>query len=582
MTDKPAKSFPMSLVLIIGGILLVTLIIAGGIAYAFWGLATERQSSIPELLDQNVQFYTSFNPALSDLPNAARLQAAYPQMFSEEDPAALNDPLSELDMNFQQDIQPWLGAEVAVAVGNVPDFAEVEDMQTLDEAFFADTDIAILLASRDDEAAGAFLQKLLTNIEAQEESDITVNETTYKDITIYETTSEEEEQIPVNAFAVAKGVVIVANSDFIKRIIDQEPGGANSFANHQPYQQFKATMPDNAFSHMYIDGHMLRGLGEMMLTTAGQENLSPEQAEVARERIEPLFALESIGMSFGLANEGIFLESAYTLDMDAMSEANRIPFEYDTGDLSPRLERISDDAYALLTFTIQPVFKDQVLQAIERQPDGEQTLAMYEQMLELDLEEDLLNWLAGNASLVLLPAEEMGDITIPTTGYFALQPLDREAAENGLANIQSVLEQQAPLQTETIGAVEWNVVQEPQSGQIFGGFGFAGDDLVIAVGETALEAAASGNENPITADATFQTVRNNLPGPEKGMVYLDVQTALDVMEQAGLDVPQSGTEERQNLEPMQAFGLSGNPTEQTGVFRSRLFLLIQGNSADEQ
>jgi hypothetical protein len=54
------------------------------------------------------------------------------------------------------------------------------------------------------------------------------------------------------------------------------------------------------------------------------------------------------------------------------------------------------------------------------------------------------------------------------------------------------------------------------------------------------------------------------------------------MEQAGLDVPQSGTEERQNLEPMQAFGLSGNPTEQAGVFRSRLFLLIQGNSADEQ
>jgi len=438
------------------------------------------------------------------------------------------------------------------------------------------------MASRDDEAAGAFLQKLLTNIEAREESDITVNETTYNNITIYETTSEEEEQIPVNAFAVAKGVVIAANSDFIKRIIDQEPGGANSFANHQPYQQFKATMPDNAFSHMYIDGHMLRGLGEMLLTNASQEDLSAEQTEVVRERIEPLFALESIGMSFGLAGEGVFLESAYTLDMDAMSEASRIPFEYDTGDLSPRLERISDDAYALLTFTIQPVFKDQVLQAIERQPDSEETLGMYEQMLEVDLEEDLLNWLAGNASLVLLPAEEMGNITIPTTGYFALQPLDREAAEDGLANIQSVLEQQLPLQTETIGAVEWNVVQEPQSGQIFGGFGFAGDDLVIAVGETALEAAASGGENPITADATFQTVRNNLPGPEKGMVYLDVQTALDMMEQAGLDVPQSGTEERQNLEPMQAFGLSGNPTEQTGVFRSRLFLLIQGNSADEQ
>ncbi len=115
-----------------------------------------------------------------------------------------------------------------------------------------------------------------------------------------------------------------------------------------------------------------------------------------------------------------------------------------------------------------------------------------EQQIGINLEEDLLNWLQGDVSLVVLPGEQLGDITLPATGYLSIKPTDKAAAEKGMDKIGVVLQQMGSSQgiefeEQNIGGVDWQLIKEPQSGQTFGGYGFDGDELVIAFGDSTLE-----------------------------------------------------------------------------------------------
>ena len=76
------------------------------------------------------------------------------------------------------------------------------------------------------------------------------------------------------------------------------------------------------------------------------------------------------------------------------------------------------------------------------------------------------------------------------------------AAEAGVTKIGDVLHQMGQgegigFEEQTIGEVSWQTIVEPQSQQVFGGYGFAKDELVIAFGKGSLESA--GGKETVTA-----------------------------------------------------------------------------------
>jgi hypothetical protein len=568
--QKSSKGLIIGLAVV--GVLLVVGIVAGGIAFAIWGAATERKSSIPERLGADVQMYGTFTPALSDLANVARLRGAYPELFIDEDPEPVNEPLKEWGMSFQEDIQPWLGAEVAFAIGNLPQIDE--NFDDISDEDIENLEVALLAYSTNDEAAGAFLEKLRTAMldnEGDRVEDITTS--THNEVTIYEMRYAEDVSPtpPLNAFAVTNGIVVMANTDYIKQMIDREPGGADSLSSNPKFAKFQINLPPNRFSYFYMDAQPLIQLNETFISQASEE-MPEEQADMLEENLAMISAMESLGLAAGVAAEGVFIESVYSMNLDALSEDKRAVFTYQPGDLKARLDRISSETLAFATFSIQPSFKDQVIQAIEAQPDGAEQREMIEAMYEVDLEEDLLNWFNGDASLVILPGEELGDFEVPATVYFTITPSDREAAETGINNITDVIENLGmDIPTEDIAGVEWWMIQEPDTEQTYGGYGFVGDDLVIAFGEGTMETAVNGGESPISGDARFQELLNNLPAPERGMVYMDIQKMAELAEDTGADVEE---DVREGISSLQSLGMSGNPSDNPGVIRARLFLYI--------
>jgi hypothetical protein len=86
-----------------------------------------------------------------------------------------------------------------------------------------------------------------------------------------------------------------------------------------------------------------------------------------------------------------------------------------------------------------------------------------------------------------------------------------------------------------------------------------------------METAVNGGESPISGDARFQELLNNLPAPERGMVYMDIQKMAELAEDTGADVEE---DVREGISSLQSLGMSGNPSDNPGVIRARLFLYI--------
>jgi hypothetical protein len=587
--------------LIIGGVVIVLLLIAGAAAalVIFGGGAVQevvqhRESNIPALLGTDTLVYGTITPALGDLPNVARLRDAYPELFVTEDPEAANEQLSEYDIRFEEDIQPWLGTEVAFAVGGFNDLVALSEyMEANPEGNpFAEQGYAMALAaSTNDEAAQAFLEKV--RMGAAEQDGMEFAEVEHNGVTIYEQTNPEEGQVPL-AMAVARGHVIGATSaDAIISFIDRPEESADTLSNSARFEQVRSNQPENTIGYIYIDMQPI--VNQMLSSEEFQQELEaelpPDQLEQFRTQIESAEAIGGVSLSIAIEADGVAFDSIFTLDTEQLDEEAQELVETASQPVdASRLERISSDALALSTFAIPSEFQEQFMEGFSAQPGAEEALQDLNTQLGIDLEQDFLSWFHGPGSLVFLPGEEIAgmDVTLPATGYFALQVEDVAAAEAGMSEIATMLETQAggmaTFESATVGGVDWQAIANPvDPASTVGGYAFIDGEFVLAVGNTAMTSAAGEVSTPISDDNRFQTVSGYLPNPNSGIFYLDVQDVIAAVEAAGVS-PTTPEEEEflQNVRPIRAIGASNAAgLSDEGVGRSRLFIYIEAPEGGE-
>lgn len=594
--DMPRKGNPLILiglvvalllVLLIGGGLVAAMVFGNQLGSAIQGAVEHRESNIPTLLSEDTQVYGSITPALGDVPNVARLQAAFPEAFVAENPETANDQLAEIGLNFEEDIQPWLGPEVGFAVSGLDD---IEALMELSEQSPSPDSIppgmlseqvgmTILASSTNDEAAQAFLAKLRTNLEEQEGMEFAESE--YNGVTIYEQTVTTEEEIPL-VFALAKGTVMFSNQlAAIQAIVDREENAEDSLANNERYQQLREAQPDNAIGFIYIDGQMFGDLMDQALEQEETGDLPPAQLERLEEQMQSLQAFQSMGFSIAIEPEGLAFDVVAIANVEEFDERTASTVEASSVPVAAtRLENISGEALALITARIPDNFGEEFMRSFEEAGGGDEMIAEINQQMGIDLEQDFLDWFHGEISLVILPGQQFGDVSSPATGYFAIQPGDREAAESGIENIASAIEMQMGgflvFETTSVANTDWQAIADPSTGEVAAGYGFVEDDLVIAFGTNAMEAAVTGSEDPITTNERFSAVMSSLPEPNTGVFYIDITDTITVIDEAGVGTTPPEVEEAQErIEPLQAAGASAEPGfNDEGVAHTRLFVYI--------
>ncbi|HEX5692882.1 MAG TPA: DUF3352 domain-containing protein, partial [Roseiflexaceae bacterium] len=386
----PERRSRIWLYVAIGAVLVLA--VGAGLAFTVGRTLFQAQRSIPKLLGDDTQLYVAFTPNLSALPGVQRLQAAYPQLFVDKDTSAIDEQLNELmGVTFKDDIQPWIGTEMAFAINGIKDIApQGGALATSPEEMLADqAKVSIILASRDNAKAQAFLDKQRTSRGGKGEQ---FSQSEHNGVTIYE--QQDADRSPLAAFALTQSYVIFASdAATINTIIDRGADGKATLDDSPRFKGVLNNLPKSAIGYVYVDGVS----ASSVLDGAVQDSLSgmpAGQQQKLKEQLNNLKALLGMGMSVSADAEGLQFDSAANFDtskldstMQAQLEDARTPVD------AARLKNISDKAMALFTFRSPSTFKQQILDAIKGQENGEEQLKEFEDQVGLDLEKDLLDWL---------------------------------------------------------------------------------------------------------------------------------------------------------------------------------------------
>lgn len=581
MDAAPRKSRVGRIILFVVLGIVVALLLLGGVAFALAGRFFSAQRNTPALLAADTQIYASINPNLSAVPGLVRLQNAYQQ----SDPEAAADTEKQLEdtlgVNFRQDIQPWIGAEMAVAVSGITELSAETDMEELAQTI----DLSMLLASRDNAKAEAALAKI--RAKRQADNGETFTEEIYKGVTITSASGGADES-PLDAYAIVKdNAVIASDATLIKEMIDRDGATENTLAQSESYKQTIAGLPTSAVGYLYFDGDLLRSVGTQNLQTQldllGDNDGLRKQFERQQQMLD---ALIGMGASISVPNEGVQFDTSVKVDLAQLDQATRDQMNVAKLPISDALlKSVSKDAIATYAVPIPDTFRQQMEDVIMGLPEAEEQIAAFEQQFDLDLEKDVLGWISGEFALVVLPAgEQPADSMLasaPASGYIVVRSKDMAAARAGLPKIASALEQVGGItfETTTLGGVDWQTLNEPATEQAVGGYGFIGDSVVLGFLEPGMTGAAGASSASLADDATFKTAQGQVVSPSGGVMYVNMQGLVEAMiktqDQTRTEFDE--TQQGRALKPIQNMIASGEPgVNDEGLMKSRLFVTVSG------
>ncbi|PMP74828.1 MAG: hypothetical protein C0184_14600 [Chloroflexus aggregans] len=564
-----AESRRSPLLLIIGGLVIGGLLIIIGSSVLVWSVINQRGSAIPELLPAETQIYAAITPNLSDLPNIDRIRRAFPETFDYQNTDQTTDFLQErFGVTFADDIAPWIGAEAAIAVYGLPGAVAAETANPLnplatlnpfEDVDLRDASVLLIATVRDERAAQAFLDKQRMFREAQGER---FTNSTTNGVTIYES---ERDETAFAAFALARNMVVFANNaTSISTLIEQR--SESTLARSAQFQAVIQNLPTDRIGTIYLAGDGLARFIDSLFTSGSLDESVPTLADM-RSAAQ---AMQGVGFTMAVIESGLRFDAVTVFDRNRLSDALREQLGSLRPTVSPeRAGDVSSTAIGVFSFGIPADWGQRLRKQLEAEPGTANALRDLEDSLNINLDRDLFSWFHGEGVIALLPIDS---VELPVGGYFALKVADQSAAKRGMQRLMELAEDLTGIRlgATSLGRTQ---VQAFEEGDLFFGYGFNGNDLVIAVGRPAMEAAFNA-EQKLTSVTTYANGLKAMPSPNGGVLYINLTAArrwFNQMRNVPIDF-----ELEQRLAPFTAITSSGTVgIDDRGLIRGTLLLSIE-------
>jgi hypothetical protein len=511
------------------------------------------------LMPADTAIYLSLDPHLEDVAGYQYLAEIYGDIEQVTD--AVDEGLAqiedELGISYQEDIKPWLGPEVGFGITGM---AEAVDQG-------GEPIVTLVAVTKDKKASDAFLEKMRAGLEAQGGA---VSERMVEKTTYYVREAGGEWDTPVVFGAVKKAVVLTSDENAMVGLINRASGQGEALGDQETYQKLLQALPAGTAAYLFMDAQEIS-----RASMAGAEaELQMEAPELA-----PFESYQAIGMAVNLDLTGIQVDVVYTFDPEGLPQETIEGWTAKEASAGRILSRIPADALGFISGQDLAAGWHSLYRTLTETPDFEEMAQAWSAEVGLSLDENYLDWQSGEYALVFVPAAAAPE-GVPFGLFAACEIGDRSGAESTMREVAAAVEKSAglPFLSRTIGGAEMQVFQVPFTG-IMLGYGFPGDHLVIGFLEEALEDAVGEAIQPITADASFQAVRDHLPEDVLGMVYLNTRDVWPLVfaslgEQGGEAM---GEDPRPFLEPIKAIGVGTSPPDlDAGVSRAVLFVYITG------
>lgn len=438
---------------------------------------------------------------------------------------------------YRQDIQPWVGNTAMIAfLRNKIAIPQPPPAPNAPPPLPAQQSVAIILPIANPIVAKELLAKPKTLTQGK------MVERNYKGVQVTET-----QGVPDRKFSVAvlgtKYLAITNEPTATDRIIDTfkgEPSLAKTPGYPDAIEQIKSA---GSFGQIYIN-----------IPVAAAFAASNSAREISPDNLEKLQQNQGFATTMTLDIGGIGFKSISWLKPDSQ---RRIAVENNAQKMSNRLP--SNTIAMVSGGNLQRLWQDYVQGADANPiaPINPQVLrAALKSTTGLDLDKDLINWMAGEFSISLIPASAQNRQDKNAAGFlFAIDTNNRRAADKSLKQLDSVMKTKGwrieEIQVAGQKATQW---ASPFGGIIVTRI-WMNDTAFLTVGAPILDAIVPAPQSPLLSSELFQkTVRSEL-NPHNGNFFIDIDSAFNPK---NLSLPEFPPNQKVWIDAMNSIGITAS------------------------
>jgi hypothetical protein len=492
---------------VVGVLGVAAIAVAGTLAYqTFFGSAEDDAVRLVPVdavaygsvfLDPSTNQKRAIGDLLEKFPQAPNADEARSKLVE-----LLDRGLAEIDMNFEDDIDPWLGDQIA-GWAQLPDDLGLQSGSSA-PASADTTPAAFMIASDDDEAALEFIETASANSE-HELSDKS-----------YEGADYMVNKADGSAAGMVDGFLVIGTEMGFKAVVDVS-SGEDSLSDSETFTDATDELTEDRLATFYFDG---AAFVDALEKGGGA----------------PPGAFESggfglFGGSLSPTAGALFVESdkvvVETTSEPGDDEGEELP-EISDG-LLPDLPGDSWGAFGLsdLGDTLELTYDGLIESFAAGGMSPEDLDAQFEAQTGLDLREDLLSWM-GDAGLFVSGTDPMS-----VGGGLVIESSDPATSSATIDQLATLLEQQGiPTEPLSAGGAEGFAVEIPAPGATQRAVVLAGERVVIAYGVDAAVRALEGSD-PLSESEAFRTATEGLGEEFTASGYFDVDAIQELAEAAG-------------------------------------------------
>ena len=479
----------------------------------------------------------------------------------------------ETGIDFEEDVQPWIGPEVGAAVIQL-DVPGGSLMSFEDDSDFGDAiTAAVTVGVRDQDAAADFLVKWRRYMSIESDADFANG--SYRG---FDTWVDEE---AYQAYALTDDWLVYATDEATLRdILSRIDGdGGDSLADDANFTAAQAALPERRFSSAYLDYEQALEFAEDFTVGSGLSPLAPGMPgpTAFADQAPPWMAGSTTWVERGIVTETVSPATAgFGLEPGELKEpAGLLPDDtlgFIAGAFDPNLDhwRIALAEYRLADALPWPELIDEINAGLaEAAPDGnialddDATLAdaldagldAVEEITGIDLERDLFDHLAGEAMLAVreFDFEDVADDPAANAIEAVMMLSYEEVGKDGLADtmgeVADLLEEYGGLVANPVdvGADDDAVVFDlgllgmmiEDSFAYRPGYVLHDQYLTIGTTEQALETIVgirNGRGASLSSDAEYRRAESHLAGGRQFLGYVDVHSIIAQLDADDIDL----------------------------------------------
>ncbi len=463
-------------------------VITGGVYYIFKNWFTGKDltpQSAAEILPETA-FAASF---IETEPQAwsklAKFGTPEAQTLVSQGLDSLTTQLATDEINYQQDIQPWVGGVMLAFMPN----ANTQEAQML-----------AIVGIKDKLKAQDFEKKL------KSQQGQTVKETNYQGIKITNYTNQD---FTLSTAIVGDYLVVGDDTQTVEQTIDTFKGKP-SYADKPAAQKLfsQSLTLKNPVAQVYIADY-----GELVKQSLAN---STQETPLPAEALQQLEQIGAVVVGMGIEERGLHLQAVTSLNPDSNQSNPQLV-------AGEALKQFPQETLAVINGQSLNQGWNYLVSQSGNNSEIQQLITQIRQMsaaVNLDADREIFGWMNGEFALGIVAPEQNTIPGLNLGAMLVIQTTDRSTAEGTLSELTNLVQSQG-VQVEQ--NPDKNLTQWRVQGNVLLSYSWPKKDYLTL---TLAMPLATETNTRLTDNQSFKNLTNNLPANNVGSLYIDMNKSL--------------------------------------------------------